>query len=112
MAFSDALQDTCTVYTVTTVNNNGQQEKSTSALYTDIPCRFMKTGFVSPEDVETAVDNFKGRWTVLLEPSRTGINREDRVTFRSMDYIVSEVREIRGRSSQINHIVLFVEERE
>lgn len=115
MAFSDALQDSVTISSVTigfkAGDVVGEEGKTLTPLYTDIPCRLMsgetKKKF-HPDD--SAFENYKNLWLIQVEPEYNGANRGDSAVVNGQDYMITKKHEIRGSDSNIHHVVYYLEE--
>lgn len=116
MAYTDALQDTVTISTVTTGFKAGdvigEEEKTLVPLYTNVACRLMNSG--RGERVKSgdgAFETFSNIWLIQMAPSFNGANRGDQAVVNGQTYIITRRHEIRGDSATIHHVVYYLEEK-
>lgn len=112
MAFVDALQDTASISTVTTVTGaTGAQEKVITPLYTNIPCRLHIQSGVFGKDVNAGeIDPTRDFWTMLVQVAYDGANEKDRVTVRGDDYIITKKQYALGSNATANHMIYYLKE--
>jgi hypothetical protein len=117
MAYTDALQDTVTISTVSTDfkvgDKVGEEEKTFTPLYTNVACRLMSAGRVQRTDKQTgSFESFANIWLIQMAPEFNGANRGDRAVVNGQTYLITKKHEIRGDSATINHVVYYLEEKE
>ena len=114
MSYIDALIDKASFYEVSVnKNQSGQEVKQESLLYSEIPCRFAVQGsFPVLESNITEFENVLNKYTLQTIASYSGGKRGDRVVINDQDYIITNKKEIKGRSSTINFILYYLQERQ
>lgn len=117
MAFIDALQDTVTIYTVSTGYKSGdtvgEQVKTETPLYQNVKGRLnslSNSALSIRRNFEGQHEKFDYSWILEMAPEYNGANRGDKVVCNGQNYIISKKHEIRGTSSAIHHVVYYLEE--
>ena len=113
MAHKDALTDSVTIVTIgTTKDNIGQETKSETALYTDVPCRLMEAGSARRSDEKNgAFENFRNQWLIQMSAQYNGANRGDRATVNGVTYLITKKHEIRGTTPTIEYVNYYLQEK-
>lgn len=117
MAFKDALQDTVTIYTVSTAYKSGdsigQQVKTETALYSNVKGRLNSLSnaalAMSLNEVGKQ-EKYTNAWVLEMEPQYNGGARGGKVVCNGENFIISKKHEIRGRTSAIHHVVYYLQE--
>ncbi len=115
MAFEDALQDTVTIKTVTIAFSGGdtvgEQVKTETPLYTGVACRLMSVGSVPPVlDQVQKQEGYINKWLIQIAPEYNGGVRGDLAIVDGVNYTITKKQEIRGDSSDIHHVVYYLDE--
>lgn len=114
MAFEDALTDVATISSLSkTVENTGEEVISLEEEYEDEPCRLLKGGYGAPKatQVPGQFEDPRDQWTMLLKPTVIGVQKSWRVSCNGLDFVVTSVHEVRGDTSAVHHVVLFLQEK-
>ncbi len=104
MSFADWLVDTCTINTISIVNDFWQTKKQEVLLYEDIKCIVFEERKEFDSDKE-AVDVFNLSYNVLLQSDKTWISQWDKITINSEDYVIKSVFNVKWKG-WIHHISL------
>ena len=72
MSLIDFLNNTCNIKQTSITNNNWIQSKSTTSIYTWIPCHIYSAWWVI-SDTDVSVNTHKNEWAVILQPDKTNV---------------------------------------
>jgi len=114
MAFADALTDTVTLSSpVKTVQNTGEEVITLNPVYSNIPCKLLKGGYGIPrtQQVPGQFEDPRDEWTMLLNPTVTGVEKRWRASCNGTDLVVTQVHQVKGDSTTVHHLVLFLQEK-
>jgi hypothetical protein len=113
MAYADALTDVVTINSIAyNTDSEGQETKVPTPLYVNIPGRLMSRR----ENQQNRTDEgaFEATvldWLIHLEPTRTGITKGMEAVVNGTSYLITKVHEIKGTTSDIHHIIIYVQEK-
>lgn len=114
MSYQDALTDMTTLYSLNkTVEATGEEVVSLEEEYSEEPCRLMKGGYGVPraQAKPGQFEDPRGEWTMLLNPTVTGVQKGWRAVCNSIELVVTEVHEVKGSTQDVHHVVLFLQEK-
>ena len=105
------LPYTATIRRPTIVKSWWEETRSYAIVYSSVPCRYYSWASIELWDTSLASETKKSDFRVILEPSRTDIEKWDKIDISDNDlsdiwtFIIQEVKAQRIMSS-INHIYL------
>ena len=98
------LPDTCTIKRPVITTANGEDSKSYTVIYSDVPCRYYK------DNIKVVSDNLSqqtvvGTYKVIMDSDKT-VLRKDLIELNSENYIVEEIRILKLMSN--HHLELII----